>query len=122
LSLSSWIAADRPRVGAVNAAKPEDKAALEALGAKVYDLSAFSDGLIDHGIYADTPDVIHAIGAQLTSPRAGDANTVSIIDARGDAAPAPPAASPAPANTPATPAPVTVAPLAPVSPPAGPTP
>jgi esterase/lipase superfamily enzyme len=132
LSLSSWIAADRPRVGAVNAAKPEDKAALEALGAKVYDLSAFSDGLIDHGIYADTPDVIHAIGAQLTAPRASDANTVSIIDARGDAAPAPaasapaapapPAASPAPANTPATPAPVTVAPLAPVSPPAGPTP
>jgi esterase/lipase superfamily enzyme len=95
LSLSSWIADDRPRVGAVNAAKPEDKAALERLGVKVYDLSAFSDGLIDHGIYADTPDVIHAIGAQLTAPRAGEANTVSIIDARNDAAaPAPSQATP----------------------------
>ena len=84
LSLSSWIADDRPRVGAVNAAKPEDRAALEKLGAKVYDLSAFSDGLIDHGLYADTPDVIHAIGAQLTAPRAQDANVVSIIDATGE--------------------------------------
>jgi esterase/lipase superfamily enzyme len=105
LSLSSWIADDRPRVGAVNAAKPEDKAALERLGAKVYDLSAFSDGLIDHGIYADTPDVIHAIGAQLTAPRASEANTVSIIDARSEApaAPAAPAVAPA-ATSSATPA------------------
>jgi esterase/lipase superfamily enzyme len=95
LSLSSWIANDRPRVGALNAAKPEDKAALESLGAKVYDLSAFSDGLIDHGIYADTPDVIHAIGAQLAAPRAGEANIVSIIDARGEA-PAAAAGSPSP--------------------------
>jgi esterase/lipase superfamily enzyme len=111
LSLSSWIADDRPRVGAVNAAKPEDKAALERLGVKVYDLSAFSDGLIDHGIYADTPDVIHAIGAQLTAPRAGEANTVSIIDARNDAAPdssqaTPPPVAPTAANAaPAAPTP-----------------
>ncbi len=89
LGLSSWIADDRPRVGAVNAAKPEDRAALEGLGAKVYDLSAFSDGLIDHGIYADTPDVLHAIGAQLTAPRAGEADKVSIIDARSEAGPDP---------------------------------
>jgi esterase/lipase superfamily enzyme len=108
LGLSSWIADDRPRVGAVNAAKPQDRAALEKLGAKVYDLSAFSDGLIDHGIYADTPDVLHAIGAQLTAPRAGDADKVSIIDARGDAA-----AQPAPAPTPANASIVTTAPLAP---------
>ena len=106
LSLSSWIADDRPRVGAVNAAKPEDRAALEKLGVKVYDLSAFSDGFIDHGIYADTPDVLHAIGAQLTAPRPADADKVSIIDARSDAgpdpAPAPPAAAP-PNPSPAAP-------------------
>jgi len=112
LSLSSWIADDRPRVGAVNAAKPEDRAALEKLGVKVYDLSAFSDGFIDHGIYADTPDVLHAIGAQLTAPRPADADKVSIIDARGDAGPDP---APAPAAPPAAPAPgaVQVTPLAP---------
>jgi esterase/lipase superfamily enzyme len=116
LGLSSWIADDRPRVGAVNAAKPQDRAALEKLGAKVYDLSAFSDGLIDHGIYADTPDVLHAIGAQLTAPRAGEADKVSIIDARSDAGPPPSAASATPppaAPPPATPGAVQVTPLAP---------
>jgi esterase/lipase superfamily enzyme len=116
LGLSSWIADDRPRVGAVNAAKPEDRAALEKLGAKVYDLSAFSDGLIDHGIYADTPDVLHAIGAQLTAPRAGDADKVSIIDARSEAGPteaAPSAAAPAPSTPPSALPPVQVTPLAP---------
>jgi esterase/lipase superfamily enzyme len=84
LSLSSWIADARPRVGAIDPAKPRDKAALEKLGAKVYDLSAFSDGLIGHGLYADTPDVIHAIGAQLGAPRAPEVNTVSVIDATGE--------------------------------------
>ena len=117
LGLSSWIADDRPRVGAVNAAKPDDRSALEKLGAKVYDLSAFSDGLIDHGIYADTPDVLHAIGAQLTAPRAGDADKVSIIDARSEAGAtqaAPSAvAAPAPSTPPSAPPPVQVTPLAP---------
>jgi esterase/lipase superfamily enzyme len=93
LFLSSRLAGERQRVGAIDASKPEDKAELQALGVKVYDLSAFSDGLIDHGIYADTPDVIRAIGAQLGAPRPADANTVSIIDARGDAGP--PVATPA---------------------------
>ncbi len=121
LGLSSWIAADRPRVGAIDAATPQDKAALEKLGAKVYDLSGFSDGFIGHGIYADTPDVLHAIGAQLTAPRAGDADKVSIIDARGDSGPAPPAPSPAapataaPAAAPAAPEAVQVTPLAPAA-------
>ncbi len=83
LSLSSAIAQSRQRVGAINPAKPEDKARLEALGAKVYDLSAYSDGFIDHGAYAAAPDVLHAIGAQMATPRAGETNTVSIIDASG---------------------------------------
>ena len=56
---------------------------LESLGAKVYDLSAFSDGFIDHGAYAAAPDVLHAIGAQMATPRAAETNTVSIIDASG---------------------------------------
>ena len=94
LSLSSTIAAARQRVGAIDASKPEDRATLEKLGAKVYDLSAFSDGFVGHGLYADTPDVIHAIGAQLAAPRAADVNAASIIDATGDSAPTQAAATP----------------------------
>jgi esterase/lipase superfamily enzyme len=103
LSLSSWIADARPRVGAIDASKPKDKATLEQLGAKVYDLSSFSDGFIGHGLYADTPDVIHAIGAQLAAPRAQDVNTVSVIDATGnDGAPNPPAAAAPPPAAPSS--------------------
>ena len=63
-----------------------------------------SDGFFDHGAYADAPDVLHAIGAQMATPRAQDAGTMSIIDARGYADPAAPA--------PATPAAVTPSPAA----------
>jgi esterase/lipase superfamily enzyme len=113
LSLSSFIADARPRVGAIDPSKPKDRAALEKLGAKVYDLSSFSDGLIGHGVYADAPDVIHAIGAQLTAPRAQDVNTVSVIDATGEDG-APKAAAPAPTTpSPASPAPAAARPAAP---------
>ena len=108
LSLSSAIAQSRRRVGAIDPSKPEDRQALEDLGAKVYDLSNVSDGFIDHGAYADAPDVLHAIGAQLAAPRAQDAGAMSIIDARGYADPTAattPADSAAPAAAPPTPAP-----------------
>ena len=112
LSLSSFIADARPRVGGINPSDPKDKATLEQLGAKVYDLSSFSDGFVGHAVYADTPDVIHAIGAQLTAPRAQDVDKVSVIDARGDE-PAPSAAPAAqPASTPAAAAAPTQAPAA----------
>ena len=88
LSLSSVIAQARQRVGAIDPSKPEDRATLEKLGAKVYDLSSFSGGFVGHTIYADAPDVIHAIGAQLATPRAQEVNAVSIIDATADATPA----------------------------------
>ncbi|THD44448.1 MAG: alpha/beta fold hydrolase [Bradyrhizobium sp.] len=100
LSISSALAESRLRVGAINAAKSEDRERLEALGAKVYDLSKFSDGFIDHGAYADAPDVLHAIGAQMATPRPQDANAMSSLDATGyidPNAPAP-AASPQPAT------------------------
>jgi len=99
LSLSSTIAQSRLRVGGINPSKPEDRQALENLGAKVYDLSSFSDGFIDHAAYADTPDVLHAIGAQMATPRAQDADKMSIIDASGMAEP--PAAATTPAAAPA---------------------
>jgi esterase/lipase superfamily enzyme len=83
LSLSSAIAQSRQRIGAINPANPEDRQKLESLGAKVYDLSSFSDGFIGHAAYADAPDVLHEIGAQMAAPRAQDVNTMSIIDASG---------------------------------------
>jgi len=83
LSLSSAIAQSRQRVGGLNPSKPEDRERLEALGAKVYDLTNFSDGFIDHGAYADAPDVLHSIGSQMATPRPQDANTMSSIDASG---------------------------------------
>jgi len=112
LSLSSAIAQSRQRVGAINPSNPEDRERLEALGAKVYDLTKFSDGLIDHGAYADAPDVLHAIGAQMATPRAQDANTMSSIDASGYVDPsAAPAAVPTPAAAPGPAPTVAAAPL-----------
>ncbi len=103
LSLSSALAQSRPRVGAINPSKPEDRQALEALGAKVYDLTSYSDGFIDHAAYADAPDVLHAIGAQLATPRPQDADKMSVIDARGYQDPTVSAASAAPLGAPPSP-------------------
>jgi esterase/lipase superfamily enzyme len=114
LSLSSALAQSRQRVGGINPSKPEDREKIEALGAKVYDLSNFNDGWIDHGVYADAPDVLHAIGAQMAAPRPQDANTMSSIDASGyvdPSAPATPAVVPTPAATPGQAAAVVATPL-----------
>ena len=83
LSLSSVIASSRQRVGAIDASKPEDRAEIESLGAKVVDITAYADAdrFISHAVYADSPEVLSEIGAQIETPRAEDANTVSVIDA-----------------------------------------
>jgi esterase/lipase superfamily enzyme len=83
LSLSSWIASSRQRVGAIDASKPKDRAEIESVGAKVVDISKYADAdrFISHAVYADSPEVIGAIGSKLTAPRAEDANKVSDIDA-----------------------------------------
>ena len=83
LSLSSFVASSRQRVGAIDAAKPEDRAEIESLGAKVVDISAWSDAdrFISHTVFANSPDVIGAIGSQISAPRPDDAGTVSSIDA-----------------------------------------
>ncbi len=116
LSLSSAIAQSRQRVGAINPSKPEDRERLEALGAKVYDLSSFSDGFIDHGAYADAPDVLHAIGAQMATPRPKDANTMSSLDATGYIDPNAPAPTPAPATPASPPGAATTTPAQPATP------
>ena len=80
LSLSSTLAGDRPRLGAIDPTKAGDRAELTKLGVRVYDLSSFSDGFINHGAYASAPEVIRQIGAQLSRPRSDDAQVTSVID------------------------------------------
>ena len=89
--MSSTIAGDRPRLGAIDPNNARDKAELEKLGVKVYDLSKISDGWINHGAYATAPHVVQQIGRQLTRSRQDDAQVTSVIDAGVEAPrPAPP--------------------------------
>ncbi|HEY8580592.1 MAG TPA: alpha/beta fold hydrolase, partial [Beijerinckiaceae bacterium] len=81
LSLSSTLAGDRPRLGAVDPDNARDRAELERLGVRVYDLSNISDGFINHAAYASAPQVVRQIGRQLTRARAEDAQVTSVIDA-----------------------------------------
>lgn len=99
LSLSSRIAGDRQRLGAMDPTKPEDKAELDRLGVAVHDISSFSTGFIGHGAFAEAPDVVRGIGAHIAAPRAQDADKMAIPDFRGDdtgpasASPTPPPAA-----------------------------
>ena len=80
LSLSSTLAGDRPRLGAIDPTKAGDRSELTKLGVKVYDLTSFSDGFINHGAYASAPEVVRQIGAQLSRPRSDDSQVTSFID------------------------------------------
>jgi esterase/lipase superfamily enzyme len=84
LSLSSRIAGDRPRLGAMDPAKPEDKAEIDRLGVAVHDISSFSTDFIGHGAFAEAPDVVKKIGAHIAAPRPQDADKMAIPDFRGE--------------------------------------
>lgn len=90
LSLSSRIAGNRPRLGAMDPANPQDKAELDRLGVSVHDISSFSTDFVGHGAFAEAPDVVRRIGAQLAAPRQGEADTQAVPDFRGSAPSAPP--------------------------------
>ncbi|UDL94847.1 alpha/beta hydrolase [Lichenihabitans sp. PAMC28606] len=85
LSVSSLLANDRPRVGALDPNNPDDRAMIQGLGVSVRDMSRESVGFIGHGTYANAPDVIASIGAQLALARPEDKNVQAVIDARGEA-------------------------------------
>lgn len=132
LSLSSWLAGDRPRVGALNPHRSADRAALDKLGVKVYDLSPESTGLIGHGMYADAPDVVREIGQQIGKSRVQDADVQAVlgkapVDSNVAAAPLPgggtatPSGSGPTATTP-TAASTPLAPPPPAAPQPGPAP
>jgi esterase/lipase superfamily enzyme len=99
LSLSRTLAGDRPRVGALDPRKPSDRAALARLGVRIYDLSGKSDGLIDHDAYADLPDVVRSIGAQIGRQRVQDQDVTAVLGER----PVDPQVSAAPLQPPSQP-------------------
>ena len=113
LSLSSWLAGDRPRLGALNPHRASDRTALDRLGVKVYDLSPQSTGLVGHGMYADAPEVVRAIGLQIGQARVQDSDVQAVLgnkpidpDVKSEALPATGApANPAPTPQGTTPAP-----------------
>lgn len=134
LSLSSWLAGDGPRLGALNPHKPSDRAALRRLGVKVYDLSPDSNGLVGHGMYADVPAVVRSIGMQIGQSRLQDENVQAVLGNNpidpgvtstplplaGATAPGAPAANAPPTSaTPATPG-ATATPTVPPAPVAAP--
>jgi esterase/lipase superfamily enzyme len=90
LNLSSRLAGQRPRVGAVDPAKPQDRAELQRMGVRLYDLSQFSSGFIRHGVYADAPEVVRTIGAELTRTTESERNRTAVIDAGVTRQPEPP--------------------------------
>jgi len=103
---------DRQRLGALDPNNPSDRTALEDLGVKAYDLSRESTGLIGHGTYADAPQAVRTIGAQITEQRPQDANVQAVlgekpVDSRITAVPLAPLAE---ASTPANPPPGLVSP------------
>lgn len=111
LGLSSLLANERSRVGALDPSRPEDRAALERLGVTVRDLSTDQSGWIGHSTYASAPGVVAAIGAQIGATRSVDKDVQAVLDQRGDlpvtATPLAPTGLPGPTvqATPAAPTP-----------------
>lgn len=120
LSLSSWLAGDRPRLGALDPHKSSDRAALRRLGVKVYNLAPESTGFIGHGMYADVPAVVRSIGMQIGEARLQDENVQAVlgknpIDPGVTSTPLPAAGAPTPPSAGGAPPPVAAVPAAPVA-------
>ena len=69
LSISSTLAGDRKRVGALDPADKDQRAEITKLGVRVYDLSnTDTSDYFRHGTFAEAPAAVRAIGAQLSAP------------------------------------------------------
>lgn len=98
LSLSSTLAGDRQRVGALNLDDPKQREEIARLGVRVYDLTASKGAdLFRHGTFAEAPQVVRAIGAQLAEPRVEDRQAQAYVDEEAIklTLPQPPATPPA---------------------------
>ena len=81
LSLSSTLAGDRQRVGALNLDDPKQVDEIARLGVRVYDLTASKGAdIFRHGTFAEAPQVVKAIGAQLAEPRVEDRQAQAYVD------------------------------------------
>ncbi len=121
LQISASLQGDR-RLGAIDPGEAKDRDMIEQFGVKVFDISDLSTGLIGHNSYANVPNVVRSIGAQLAEPRKSDGHVQAVIDAGADrSAPtivAPTSTTPAanPALTSPTPAsPTSASPVAPLA-------
>ncbi len=81
LQLSAGLQGDR-RLGALDPGSSRDRELIDGLGVSVYDISAFSSGLIGHDNYANAPAVVSQIGATLNKAPADQGQAV--IDAGAD--------------------------------------
>ncbi len=72
LKVSSRVAGDRPRLGALDPSNRQNWEALEALGVSVYDLSRLNTDFVGHNTFAEVPSVVRQIGVQLASAREND--------------------------------------------------
>ena len=81
LSLSSTLAGDRQRVGALNLDDPKQREEIALLGVRVYDLTASQGAdIFRHGTFAEAPQVVKAIGAQLAEPKYEDRQAQAFVD------------------------------------------
>ena len=68
LSISSTLAGDRQRVGALDVSNKDQRAEITKLGVRVYDLTNTDTGdFFKHGTFAEAPAAVRAIGAQLSA-------------------------------------------------------
>ena len=82
LSLSRRLAGDRARVGALNPKDPADKAVLDKMGVKVYDLAGDETSFIGHGTFATAPAVVRQIGATIGAKRVQDGDVAAVLGSR----------------------------------------
>jgi esterase/lipase superfamily enzyme len=123
LSMSSTLAGDRTRLGALNLSDKSHLAELAGLNVRVYDLTkAKSTDMFRHGTFAEAPSVVQSIGAQLADVRIEDKAAVEQQQAQSYVDPQAMTATPYAGDgiAPARPAAVSTAPLG--APGAAPTP
>jgi esterase/lipase superfamily enzyme len=81
LSLSGALAGSRTRVGALDLNNEEHRNEIARLGVRVYDLSNLDvSSMLRHGNYAEAPQVVSMIGAQLAEPKFEDRQASGFVD------------------------------------------
>lgn len=71
LQVSSVLAGERPRLGAIDLTRPQNRTLISRLGVRVVDLTnieGIQDTTFRHGSFAEAPDVVRLIGSKLNAP------------------------------------------------------